>query len=292
MVAIQFDFAGFEGRGKGYEGHEVALKFRQGDSAAIIDANPYLGHKERSVMISTSTIRICMTGSASRYILFVFFLCVAAGAASSQTKAPSKSTAGQSTPSVAKDGKESATQVADKFLGGVKIIELPEGKKLVSETMWPIRMKVNRSSPVFNQYVTVYEGTFDTDVSGIQGYKRLVDIEGRSEAGTTLTTRFMLILYQNRTDQRWRVITFAKSQDPDEAVDYFRKTANQEKENKGWNQYILGLSLIDAGKLSEARETFNKALSLAETEDATKILNVPKDEVRDYLVALQSITGE
>jgi hypothetical protein len=227
-----------------------------------------------------------------RYIVLVFFFFVAAASASSQTKPPSKSIAGQNTPSVAKDGKESATQVADKFLGGVKIIELPEGKKLVSETMWPIRMRVNPSSPVFNQYATVFEGTFDTDVSGIQGYKRLVDIEGRSEAGTTLTTRFMLILYQNRTDQRWRVITFAKSQDTDEAVDYFRKTANRETENKAYNQYILALSLIDAGKLSEARETFKKALSLAETEDATKILSVPKDEVRDYLAALQSITGE
>jgi hypothetical protein len=37
-------------------------------------------------------------------------------------------------------GKESAIQVADKFLSGAKIIELPEGKKLVSETMWPIRV--------------------------------------------------------------------------------------------------------------------------------------------------------
>lgn len=245
-------------------------------------------------------MRVSMDGAAlhipevvfMRYVVLVLFFFVVAASASSQTKPPSKSTAGQNTPTVAKDGKESATQIADKFLSGVKIIELPEGKKLASETMWPIRMKVNRSSPVFNQYVTVYEGTFDTDVSGIQGYKRLVDIEGRSESGTTLTTRFMLILYQNRTDQRWRVITFAKSQDPDKAVDYFRKTANEEKENKGWNQYILGLSQIDAGKLSDARETFNKALSLAETEDATNILSVPKDEVRDYLAALQSITGE
>lgn len=227
-----------------------------------------------------------------RYIVLLFFFFVAAAAAGSQTKPPSKSTAGPNTPSVAKDGKESATQIADKFLGGVKIIELPEGKKLVSETMWPIRMRVKPTSPVFNQYATVFEGTFDTDVSGIQGFKRLVDIEGRSEAGTTLTTRFMLILYQNRTDQRWSVITFAKSQDTDEAVDYFRKTASQETENKAYNQYILALSLIDAGKLSEARETFNKALSLAETEDATKILSVPKEEVRDYLAALQSIIGK
>ncbi len=157
--------------------------------------------------------------------------------------------------------------------------------------MWPIRMRVNPSSPVFNQYATVFEGTFNPDVSGIQGYKRLVDIEGRSEAGATLTTRFMLILYQNRSDQRWKVITFAKSQDTDEAVDYFRMTANQETENKGYNQYILALSLVDAGKLSEARETFKKALSLAESEDASKILSVPKDEVRDYLAALQSIIG-
>ena len=105
-----------------------------------------------------------------------------------------------------------------------------------------IRFHVNRSSPVFNKYSTVFEGMFDTDVPGIQGYKRLVDIEGRSEGGATLTTRFMLILYQNRTDQSWRVMTFAKSQDTDEAVDYFRKAASQEKEDIAYSIYILGLS--------------------------------------------------
>ena len=31
--------AAFGGRGKGYEGHEAVLKFREGDSAAIIVAN-------------------------------------------------------------------------------------------------------------------------------------------------------------------------------------------------------------------------------------------------------------
>ena len=200
-----------------------------------------------------------------RYVVLAVLLFTAAREPSSQARPQSGSTgAGQSALSVSKVEKESAAQVADRFLGGAKMIEMPEGKKLVSETEWPIRMKVNFSFPVFSRYSTVFEGLFDTDVGGIQGYKRLVDIEGRREGGAALTERFTLILYQGRADKLWRVIAFAKSQDADKAVDYFRRRANQETEDSGYNRYILGLSLIDAGKLGEARETFKKALSLAE----------------------------
>jgi tetratricopeptide (TPR) repeat protein len=224
-----------------------------------------------------------------RYSLLVLFVFTVASAASSQTPATQRANTAHNTPNVSK---ESASEVADKFLGGAKIIELPEGKKAVTQTMWPIRFRISFSTPVFNRYTTVFEGLFDTDVSGVEGYKRIVDIEGRNEAGTTLTTRFMLILYQDQTDKSWRVITFAKSQDVDHAVGYFRQITDQDKENVGYNYYILGLSLIDAGKLSEARETFKKSLSFAETEDSSKILSVPKDEVLDYLTALHSITSE
>ena len=182
--------------------------------------------------------------------------------------------------------------VADRFLGGLKIVELPEGKKIVSQTMWPIRFRIGFSTPVFNRYTAVFDGPFSTDVPGVEGYRRVVDIEGRNESGAALTTRFALVLYQDRLDGRWRVISFAKSQDTDEAVAYFRKRLDQDKENPGYNHYILALTLVDAGKLLEAKDAFNKSLALSETEDSSKILSVPKDEVRDYLDAIRSITGD
>jgi hypothetical protein len=200
--------------------------------------------------------------------------------------------ANQNSSSVSKAAAGSAVQAADAFLQGVKTIELPDGKKLISETSWPIRKRVPVTLPVFNHYTVVGGQAFDTDVPSIRGYKRLVDIDARSEAGVTLTKRYMLFLYQDRATQHWKVISFAESQDTDFAVDYFRNKVDPNNENPGYWHFILGVALIDAGKLHEARETFKSALSLAEQEDPTKILSVPTIEVRDYLSALHSIIGE
>ena len=229
------------------------------------------------------------------YIVLVTFLFTVAGAASSQTKAPAN--ARQTTSPVAKDTAESATQVADKFLEGAKTIELPDGKKAISESSWPIRRRVNLSVPIFNHYVVVGDGMFDTDVSGVRGFKRLVDIEARNEAGATLTKRYMLFLYQNRNNQRWKVLSFAESQDTDEAVRYFRddwpaRDTFGGPRTFGYDTYMLALVLIDAGKVHQARETFKSALDFAKREDATQTFSVPENEVQDYLVALQAITGE
>jgi len=104
-----------------------------------------------------------------------------------------------------------ASQTADTFLKGVKIIDLSEGKKMLYETEW--NDPDGDEFPVLTEASTLFEGMFSTDVSGVQGYKRLVEVRGMSNAGTPLVGRYILVAYKDMVSGKWKVLHFRKSAD-------------------------------------------------------------------------------
>jgi len=89
----------------------------------------------------------------------------------------------------------SASKVADRYLNSIKLIDLPEGKKMLSETEW--EKPAYNNYPVFTEASTLFEGMFSTDIAGIQGYKRLIELKAVSKAGTPLMERYILILLKS-----------------------------------------------------------------------------------------------
>lgn len=104
-----------------------------------------------------------------------------------------------------------AQKMADTFLNGVKLIDLPEGKKMLNETIWNAPDK--QEYPVFTEASTLFEGMFSTEVSTIKGYKRLVEMKGVSKAGTPLVKRYILVAYKDILSAKWKVLQFRESAD-------------------------------------------------------------------------------
>src|SRR5450759_600324 len=79
-----------------------------------------------------------------------------------------------------------ASKMADTFLQGVKLIDMPEGKKMLDDTRWSDPNMDVKEYPAVTEAPTLFEGMFSTDVPDVQGYKRLVELKGMSKAGVPL----------------------------------------------------------------------------------------------------------
>src|ERR1019366_7073508 len=82
-----------------------------------------------------------------------------------------------------------AHETVMRFLQGIKIAELPEGRKLLAETQWIVgeadRGENFYSRPQYTEVTSLYAGLFDTDVPLAKGYKELFAMKGVSVAGAT-----------------------------------------------------------------------------------------------------------
>ncbi len=190
-----------------------------------------------------------------------------------------------------------ASATIDQYLQGMKILELPEGKALIAETQWDVRFE-HRSVPIFSGYQTVYQGLFSTDAVGLRGYKRLIDIQGRSEAGTPLTTRYLLVAYKDSATNVWKVLQFTKAQDTEHAAEYFRRDMQSQTiigsrvvENFSYKHYLYALTLVDAGRVYEAKKEFQQALDL-DSQESVGDVRIPKDETQDYIRVLSRVQGQ
>ncbi len=64
-----------------------------------------------------------------------------------------------------------------------------------------------------SEATTLFEGMFDTDLSGIRGYKRLSEIKVLSKAGISFTKRYLLSEYKDKPVNKWRVLGFTEGVD-------------------------------------------------------------------------------
>jgi hypothetical protein len=121
-----------------------------------------------------------------------------------------------------------ASKMADTFLTGVKLIDMPEGKKMLTDTVW--NDPDGDEYPLLTEASTLFEGMYPTDISGIQGYKRLVEGKGMSKAGTPLVKRYILIAYKDISSGKWKVLHFKEATDLDhEADEACSRAANPEE---------------------------------------------------------------
>jgi hypothetical protein len=108
------------------------------------------------------------------------------------------------------DDLTAARDATDTFLKGVKIDDLPEGKEMLSRVQWITGEADNGQNfyvrPKYTTATTIFEKLFDTDTPGVQGYKRLLDMNAVSEAGTPLLVRYIMIAYKDQHTNQWKVL--------------------------------------------------------------------------------------
>ncbi len=155
-----------------------------------------------------------------------------------------------------------------RFLRGIKIGELPEGRKLLAETQW-ITGEADRhfySRPQYTDVTSIYEGLFDTDAPPAKGYKELFDMKGVSVAGATKNVKFLVIAFKDANAGTWKVLGSLDNADHDSDIDieqqvsFFsthvsdtRFTPAQE------NLFLYGRWLLLDGRIKEAKTPLESA---------------------------------
>src|SRR4030067_421297 len=147
------------------------------------------------------------------------------------------------------------------FLQGLKIADLPEGKQILSKTAWKLE-----ELPVLMSNETLFEGMFDSDIKGLFGYKRLLQVSLQSKAGTELKKKYILISYRDHTSGTWKVLSFRESAD----IEFEYNAAKKRKDEmvlglKGelqfnYGRYAFWASLL--GKIQEALDVYLEAAEL------------------------------
>ena len=154
-----------------------------------------------------------------------------------------------------------ASKDSDRFLQGLKIADLLEGKQILSKTAWKLE-----KLPVLMNHETAFEGMFDSDISGLRGYKRLLQVSLQSKAGTELKKKYILISYKDHTSGTWKVLSFRESADVEFEYNAAKKRKDEIKSGQrdelqfNYRRYAFWASL--GGKLQEALDAYLKAAEL------------------------------
>jgi hypothetical protein len=201
-------------------------------------------------------------------------------------------------PTPQKDELTSAREATEKFLNGVKLAELPEGKQLLSETQWITGEADNGKNfyfrPRFTEVNSLFEKLFDTDVPGVQGYERLLDMKAVSEAGTPLLTRYFMIAFKDRRTNKWKVLGTYESLDVDREVASAGQRLHETAMISEQQNYLsYGKWLLLAGRTKEARDALTTALNAnASPNTSDRILRQSMEKYAAlHRVQIQALLG-
>lgn len=170
----------------------------------------------------------------------------------------------------------SAHDAVMRFLQGIKIAELPEGRQMLADTQWIIgaadRGENFYSRPDYTQVNSIFAALFDTDVPTVKGYKELFDMNAQTQAGTTANVKFLVISFKDATTGKWKVLSSlnnlssASDIDIDRQVAYFKDHLTDTKYDSPRENYsVYGKWLLLDGRVAEARTAFTTAKTAPDT---------------------------
>jgi hypothetical protein len=162
-----------------------------------------------------------------------------------------------------------------KFLQGLRIAALPEGKKLQEETQWILgqadRGQYYYARPDYTDVTSVYAALFDTDIPSVQGYKEMFDMKAVTNAGTSRNLKFLAITFKDATSGKWKILSTAtnadgRSLDIDAIVEFWRnRLPDTENTSPRANYAAYALWLLCDGRIKEARSALETARTVSGT---------------------------
>jgi len=173
-----------------------------------------------------------------------------------------------------------------KFLQGLRMKELPEGKKLLAETQWILQNFSSR--PDYTEVTPIYAALFDTDVPSVKGYKELFDMKAVAEDGTARNLKYLVISFKDAIAGKWKILLSGSGLDIDAQVEFFKNNlADTRYLSSKENYAIYGKWLLCAGRIKEARS----ALETAQTASDLSPYSEP-DPIHDIQIsALLDVIG-
>ena len=219
-----------------------------------------------------------------------------------ESKPPVVSLASQvATPTNSAKEQANAHEAVMRFLQGIKIKALPEGKKLLADTQWVVgaadRGKNFYSRPEYTEVSSLFASLFDTDTPPVRGYKELFDMKAVTQAGGTRNVKFLVIAFKDSSTGAWKVFESSDSSEGESVLDidaqvaYFKANLGDTKILCPRENYaIYGQWLLADGRLSVARAALRFA-STASTIDGEGSNH--DDPIRDLQIrALLEVIGK
>jgi hypothetical protein len=196
------------------------------------------------------------------------------------------------------DELESARKATDIFLKGLKLSNLSEGREMLRSVQW-ITGEADHGQnfyahPRFTDFSTLFEKLFNSDIHGVQGYKRLLEMKAVSEAGTPLTIQYIMIAFRDRRTNVWKVLGTGTedSVDIDRQVAFSAKQLSSTDLPEQENLLTYGNWLLRAGRISESRAALAKALNArADTNDSPGAARLRQIQIQALLTVIERITS-
>jgi hypothetical protein len=242
-------------------------------------------------------------GKAVMVLCMVSFMSLSTSLSNAQTKphrTPVPAPPPPATPAPVVDDLSAARNATDDFLKGMKIADLPEGKEMLRDAQWLTgEADMGYERPTFTEATAIFEKLFDTDIPGVQGYKRLLELKAVSEADTPLIVRYLMIAYKDKRTKQWKV--FFTGTGERIAVDDMVTWSGTDITGSELTNYAFhGYWLLVAGRIKEARETLTASLSAKTTntfngkttEDDPHTVHLNLLNSRTLLGVIDSITGD
>jgi hypothetical protein len=184
-----------------------------------------------------------------------------------------------------------------KFLQGLRIAVLPEGKKLLAETQWILgpadRGQNFYSRPDYTEVTSIYAALFDSDIPSVKGYKELFEMKAVTKAGTTRHLKYLAISFKDTIADKWKLLTTTDDADDDSGnaldmdatVAFFKKNLTDTKcTSPRENYFLYGRWLLCDGRIKEARSALETAQTVKGTANPNSIFETD-DPVRDTQIA-------
>jgi hypothetical protein len=211
------------------------------------------------------------------------------------TTAPAPVTPAQATPTE----QASAHEVVMRFLQGIKIAALPEGKQLLADSQWVLgnadRGENFYSRPNYTEVNSIFASLFDTDIPNVKGYKELFDMKAQTHGGTTANVKYLVIAFKDVAAGKWRVLGSFDDLGDESAIDidhqvaYFKDHLTDTRyESLRENYATYGHWLLLDGRIAEARTAFTTAKASPDTTD-DPVLGVrhDNDSIRSLQIDVQ-----
>jgi hypothetical protein len=157
-----------------------------------------------------------------------------------------------------------------RFLQGVPIKALSEGKQLLAETQWivgPADLGQNYyARPDYTEVSSLYAALFDTDIPSVKGYKELFDMKAVTKAGTTRNVKYLVICFKDAASGKWKVFSTLDNIDDESALDieqeitFCRDHLKDTRVTSARENYATyGEWLLRSGRLKEAQAALESA---------------------------------
>jgi hypothetical protein len=199
------------------------------------------------------------------------------GQSQNNGKGAAKNAAPTPPPSASATAQANAHEAVMRFMQGIKLASLPEGKQLLSQTQWivgPADYGRNiYSRPDYTEATSIFASLFDTDVPTVSGYKELFELKAVTEAGGAKNLKLLVVAYQDRSDETWKVVGSIdnsygdSSLDMDESISYFTKELNYSRTPLKDSYGAIGHWQLLKGQLLKAQDALRSAQTASDNVD-------------------------